>query len=151
MSDFFDNDILGLNNMIDHEPEFIPLISEEEENHMNSEDVPEIIPILPLRNNVLFPGVVIQITIGRDKSIKLIEDAFSTTKIIGVLTQVKSAIEDPGINDFNRVGTVAQIIRKLKMPDGSTTIIIQGKKKISDSKFCSGISLLQRPICCLGG
>lgn len=146
MSDFFDNDILGLNNMIDHEPEFIPLISEEEENHMNSEDVPEIIPILPLRNNVLFPGVVIPITIGRDKSIKLIEDAFSTTKIIGVLTQVKSSIEDPGVNDFNQVGTVAQIIRKLKMPDGSTTIIIQGKKRFQIQNFVQEVPYFKAQI-----
>ncbi|MBL7898972.1 MAG: endopeptidase La [Crocinitomicaceae bacterium] len=146
MSDFFDNDILGLNNMIDHEPEFIPLISEEEENHMNSEDVPEILPILPLRNNVLFPGVVIPITIGRDKSIRLIEEAFSTTKIIGVLTQVKSSIEDPGVNDFNRVGTVAQIIRKLKMPDGSTTIIIQGKKRFQIQNFVQEVPYFKAQI-----
>lgn len=135
MSDLFEHDLLGLNNIIDQDPEFIPLISEEEENHMNSEDVPEILPILPLRNNVLFPGVVIPITIGRDKSIRLIEEAFATTKTIGVLSQVKSNIEDPGINDFNKVGTVAQIVRKLKMPDGSTTIIIQGKRRFQVVDF----------------
>ena len=90
MSELFESDFLGLNNIIDQDPEFIPLISEEEENHMNSESVPEILPILPLRNNVLFPGVVIPITIGRDKSIRLIEEAFATTKTIGVLSQVKS-------------------------------------------------------------
>ena len=131
MSDLFENDFFGFQNIIDQEPEFIPLISEEEENVMNSEDVPEILPILPLRNNVLFPGVVIPITIGRDKSIKLIEDAFKTNKIIGVLSQVKSSIEDPAIIDFNKIGTVAQIIKKLKMPDGSTTVIIQGKRRFS--------------------
>ncbi len=135
MSELFESDFLGLNNIIDQDPEFIPLISEEEENHMNSESVPEILPILPLRNNVLFPGVVIPITIGRDKSIRLIEEAFATTKTIGVLSQVKSNIEDPGVGDFNRVGTVAQIIRKLKMPDGSTTIIIQGKRRFQLEEF----------------
>lgn len=135
MSESFETDFIGLSNIIDQDPEFIPLISEEEENHMNSEEVPEILPILPLRNNVLFPGVVIPITIGRDKSIRLIEDAFSTTKTIGVLSQIKSTIEDPSVNDFNRVGTVAQIIRKLKMPDGSTTIIIQGKRRFRLTNF----------------
>ncbi|MBK7128733.1 MAG: endopeptidase La [Crocinitomicaceae bacterium] len=135
MSELFEPDFIDLHTMIDHEPEFIPLISEEEENKMNAEDVPEILPILPLRNNVLFPGVVIPITIGRDKSIKLIEDAFSTTRVIGVIAQVKSTIEDPGIQDLNRVGTVARIIRKLKMPDGSTTIIIQGKRRFNVQNF----------------
>ena len=135
MSDLFENDFFGLQNIIDHEPEFIPLISEEEEDHMNKEDVPEVLPILPLRNNVLFPGVVIPITIGRDKSIKLIEDAFKTSKIIGVLSQLKSTVEDPGVNDFNSIGTVAQIIKKLKMPDGSTTIIIQGKRRFQVQSF----------------
>lgn len=135
MSENFESDFFGLQNIIDHEPEFIPLISDEEENKMNSEDVPEILPILPLRNNVLFPGVVIPITIGRDKSIKLIEDAFSTNRIIGVLSQVKSSIEDPGVNDFNQIGTAAKIIRKLKMPDGSTTIIIQGKRRFQLAGF----------------
>jgi ATP-dependent Lon protease len=139
MSELFESDFLGLNNIIDQDPEFIPLISEEEENHMNSESVPEILPILPLRNNVLFPGVVIPITIGRDKSIRLIEEAFATTKTIGVLSQVKSNIEDPGVGDFNRVGTVAQIIRKLKMPDGSTTIIIQGKRRFQLEEFVQEI------------
>ncbi|MBI3136811.1 MAG: endopeptidase La [Bacteroidetes bacterium] len=139
MSELFENDLLGLNTIIDQDPEFIPLISEEEENHMNSEDVPEVLSILPLRNNVLFPGVVIPITIGRDKSIRLIEDAFATTKTIGVLSQVKSSIEDPGINDFNRVGTVAQIVRKLKMPDGSTTIIIQGKRRFQLDNFVQDV------------
>lgn len=135
MSDSFETDFFGLNNMLEHEPEFIPLISEEEENTMNSEAVPEILPILPLKNNVLFPGVVIPITIGRDKSIRLIEEAFATTKTIGVLTQTKATTEDPGIHDLNQVGTVAKIIRKLKMPDGSTTIIIQGKRRFRLQKF----------------
>jgi len=139
MSDIFENDFFGLQNIIDHEPEFIPLISEEEEDRMNKEDVPEVLPILPLRNNVLFPGVVIPITIGRDKSIRLIEDAFKTNKIIGVLSQLKSTVEDPGIGDFNSIGTVAQIIKKLKMPDGSTTIIIQGKRRFQVSNFVQEI------------
>jgi ATP-dependent Lon protease len=139
MSDLFEKDFFGLQNISDQEPEFVPLISEEEEDHMNSEAVPEVLPILPLRNNVLFPGVVIPITIGRDKSIRLIEDAFKTNKIVGVLSQVKSNIEDPTVNDFNSIGTVAQIVKKLKMPDGSTTVIIQGKRRFRLEKFIQEI------------
>lgn len=116
-------------SILDQESEFIPLISEEEEDTLNREDVPDTLPILPIRNNVLFPGVVIPITVGRDKSVALIEDAYKGDKTIGVVSQVKTAIEDPSAVDLNRVGTVAQIIKRLKMPDGSTTIIIQGKRR----------------------
>jgi len=129
MSDFMKNDIFDLVNVTDHEPEFIPLISEEEEENMNKESVPEVLPILPLRNNTLFPGVVIPITVGRDKSIKLIEEAYAKDKTIGVVSQIEPEIEEPVAADLHKIGTVAHIIKKLKMPDGSTTIIIQGKKR----------------------
>lgn len=135
MSDIFEKDFLNLSNIIDQEPEFIPLISEEEEENMNKEDVPEFLPILPIRNNVLFPGVVIPITVGRDKSIKLIEEAYNGTKTIGVLSQLKASVENPTINDFHKIGTVAHIIKRLKMPDGSTTIIIQGKRRFEVTEF----------------
>ena len=90
MSEFMPKDFLDLTHIIDQDSEFIPLISEEEEDNMNKEIVPEVLPILPLRNNVLFPGVVIPITVGRDKSIKLIEDAYNTDKTIGVVAQKKT-------------------------------------------------------------
>jgi len=135
MSEFMNNDIFDLSNIIDHEPEFIPLISEEEEEKMNKEEVPEELPILTLRNNALFPGVVIPITVGRDKSIKLIEDAYAKDKTIGVVSQIKAEIEEPTIEDLHTVGTVAHIIKKLKMPDGSTTIIIQGKRRFKIESF----------------
>ena len=96
---------------------------------MNNEVLPDTLPILPLRNMVLFPGVVIPITAGRDKSIKLINDANSGDKIIGVVAQKDESVEEPGANDINLVGTVARILRVLKMPDGNTTVIIQGKKR----------------------
>ena len=131
MSDFFSaSEWLDLSDVIDQETEFIPLISSEEEDRMNTEKVPEKLPILPLRNNVLFPGVVIPITVGRDKSIKLIQDAYKGNKIIGVVSQKDSSIEEPNYEDLFSVGTVAQIIRLLKMPDGSNTVIIQGKKRM---------------------
>ena len=131
MSDFFaDNNWTGLSDVIETESEFIPLISPEDEDRMNMEKVPEELPILPLRNNVLFPGVVIPITLGRDKSIKLIQDAYKGNKIIGVVSQKDSSVEEPNYDDLFKIGTVAQIVRMLKMPDGSSTIIIQGKKRL---------------------
>ena len=134
MSDFFaDSDWLDFSNVVDQETEFIPLISPEEEDRMNTEKVPEKLPILPLRNNVLFPGVVMPITVGRDKSIKLIQDAYKGNKIIGVVSQKDSSIEEPKYDDLYRVGTVAQIVKLLKMPDGSSTAILQGKKKNESS------------------
>src|SRR5690554_7177432 len=96
---------------------------------MHKEDLPDTLPILPLRNTVLFPGVVIPITAGRDKSIKLINETNKGNKIIGVVSQKDEFEEEPGIDDINTFGTVAQILRVLKMPDGNTTVIIQGKKR----------------------
>ena len=132
MTDNFDlNDLSPLlsDNIIDEDTEFIPLLSSEDEHQMNSENVPEELSILPLRNTVLFPGVVIPITVGRDKSINLIKDAYKGDKIIGVVSQKNDSIEDPTAEDINRIGTVAQIIKMLRMPDGNTTVIIQGKKR----------------------
>lgn len=109
--------------------DYIPLISSEDEEAMNKEKAPENLPILPLRNTVLFPGVVIPITVGRDKSIRLINEAQKSDKIIGVVSQLDANIEEPNAEDLNKVGTVASIIKMLKMPDGNTTVIIQGKKR----------------------
>jgi ATP-dependent Lon protease len=116
-------------NLIDDDAEFIPLMTSEDEEQMNLENIPEELAILPLRNTVLFPGVVIPITVGRDKSIKLIKDANKADRIIGVVSQKDVSVDDPGINDLNQVGTVAMIIKMLRMPDGNTTVIIQGKRR----------------------
>jgi ATP-dependent Lon protease len=118
-----------LANIIDDDTEFIPLLSQEDEDQMNQQDVPDVLSILPLRNTVLFPGVVIPITVGRDKSINLIKDAYKGDKIIGVVSQKDVSIEDPVFEDLNKVGTVAQVLKMLRMPDGNTTIIIQGKRR----------------------
>ena len=96
---------------------------------MNREELPETLPILPLRNTVLFPGVVIPITAGRDKSINLIKDANHGSKVIGVVSQKDGDVENPEVKDINALGTVARILRVLQMPDGNTTVIIQGKKR----------------------
>lgn len=122
----FDNiDLQGL----DEDAELIPLLTPEDEEQMNKERLPETLPVLPLRNTVLFPGVVIPITAGRDKSINLIKDANNGSKTIGVVSQKDESVENPGPEDINTVGTVARILRVLQMPDGNTTVIIQGKKR----------------------
>ena len=115
----------------DTETDLIPLLTPEDEEEMNNEELPSSLPILPLRNTVLFPGVVIPISAGRDKSIKLINDANAGNKIIGVVAQKNEEDEDPTKNDIYTVGTVAQILRVLKMPDGNITVILQGKKRFA--------------------
>ncbi|MNK38881.1 Lon protease 2 [compost metagenome] len=117
--------------IINEDTEFFPLMSQQDEEEMNNEETPESLAILPLRNTVLFPGVVIPITVGRDKSIKLIKEAYKGNKIIGVVSQKDVSIEDPTFEQLNTVGTVANIIKLLQMPDGNTTVIIQGKQRFS--------------------
>ncbi len=128
MNDLFDPSLLNLSGL-ESDAEFIPLTTAEEEETVNNQDFPDNLPILPLRNNVLFPGVVIPITVGRDKSIKLIQEANKGNKIIGVVSQKVQEEESPEFNDLHMIGTVAQIVRLLKMPDGSSTVIIQGKRR----------------------
>lgn len=128
-NDNFNFEIRNFDQIVDDEAEFIPLLSTEDEEQMNAEKIPDVLPILSLRNTVLFPGVVIPITVGRDKSIKLIKDAYKGDKIIGVLSQKDDKIEDPTPDDLNKIGTVAYIVKMLRMPDGNTTVIIQGKKR----------------------
>ena len=125
--------ILTIDNLslqeFDTEADLIPLLTPEDEEEMNNEALPETLAILPLRNMVLFPGVVIPITAGRDKSIKLINDANAEGKIIGVVAQKNEQDEDPSTDDIHKIGTVARILRVLKMPDGNITVILQGKKR----------------------
>lgn len=129
MSDLIDMDFLNFDNLMEAESEFIPLMTTEDEDTANSVDIPETLALLPLRNTVLFPGVVIPITVGRDKSIKVVQDAYRNKSLIGVVSQKNQKVEDPGFEDLNKIGTVAGILKLLKMPDGSTTVIIQGKRK----------------------
>lgn len=123
-----------MNNILfktEEENEFIPLFSFNEQDMENDPalDMEEMIPILPLRNTVLFPGVVIPITVGRDKSIQAVKAAFGKDKLIGVVSQMDGNIEDPTAADLCKIGTVAKVIKMIKMQDGGTTIIIQGKKR----------------------
>ena len=122
-------DNMSLQNMLNEDSELIPLMTPEDEEIINKESVPEVLAILPLRNTVLFPGVVIPITAGRDASIQLIKDANKGDKVIGVVAQRNEDEEEPTLKDIHTTGVVAQILRVLKMPDGNTTVIIQGKKR----------------------
>ncbi len=122
-------DILEFTDIMDAETEFFPLLSTEDEEKINAEEVPDQLPILPLRNTVLFPGVVIPITVGRDKSITLMREAYRGDRTIGVVAQKDPDIEDPFPSDLHKIGTVARLIKILQMPDGNTTAIIQGKKR----------------------
>jgi ATP-dependent Lon protease len=126
---FLNIDSLSLQQALDEDAELIPLMTPEDEEEINKEDVPEILPILPIRNTVLFPGVVVPITAGRDKSIKLIKDANKGNKTIGVVAQKNENVENPTLKDLYSVGTVARILKVLKMPDGNTMVVIQGKKR----------------------
>ncbi|HEY5462407.1 MAG TPA: endopeptidase La [Hanamia sp.] len=120
------------------EMEFMPMIPMNEDNDVNDEQaIPAELPLLPLRNTVLFPGVVIPITVGRDKSIKAVNDAYKTDKLIGVVSQKDSLVEEPAIKDLVNIGTIAKILKLIKMPDGGTTVIIQGKKRFQIDEITS--------------
>lgn len=114
---------------IDEETEYIPLLADDDNESLGKMNVPDVLPVLPLRNTVLFPGVVIPITVGREKSVKLIQDVYKKNKILGAVSQKDGNIEEPKFEDLYKVGTVAQILKILEMPDGSTSVIIQGRKR----------------------
>ena len=122
---------------LEEDADLIPLMTTDDEEVISKEPVPEIIPILPLRNTVLFPGVVIPITASRDRSIQLIKDANATNKLIGVVAQQDREVQSPGKKDLFRVGTLARILRVLQMPDGNTTVILQGKKRFQIDSYIS--------------
>ncbi len=115
----------------EEEMEFMPMIplNEDEDGNADEQKVPEELPLLPLRNTVLFPGVVIPITVGRDKSIKAVTDAYQADKLTGVVAQTDRNVEEPTVSDLENIGTVAKLVKLIKMPDGGTTIIIQGRKR----------------------
>lgn len=129
-------DMMSLQN-IDEDSDLIPLMTSDDEEAISKESLPETLPILPLKNTVMFPGVVIPITASRDKSIKLINDSNTNDKLIGVVSQKDSKVQSPSLNDIHPSGTVAKILRVLKMPDGNVTVIIQGKKRFSIEQIVS--------------
>ena len=134
-SDTFD--IKQVFSVINEDTEFFPLLSSEDEEEMSKADIPEILPILPLRNTVLFPGVVIPITVGRNKSIKLVKEAYKGDRTIGVVSQKDMNIEEPTLDQLHKIGTAANIIKILQMPDGNTTVIIQGQQRFKITEMVS--------------
>ncbi len=121
----------------DEEADFIPLISDDNEEVLNKESIPETLPILPLRNTVLFPGVLIPITVGRSKSLTLIREVYRKDRLIGTVAQKDPEDDDPGPENLYSIGTAAQIVKILEMPDGSTSVIIQGRKRIKIGEYTS--------------
>ena len=119
-----------LPDILDGEGDIIPIIADGDDGDLEDVEVPESIPILSLRNTVLFPGVVLPISIGRPKSIQLIKDAYRNDKIVGTVAQMDPDIENPNFHDLHSIGTIGQIVKLLEMPDGSTTAIIQGRKRM---------------------
>ena len=122
---------------IDENSELIPLMTTEDEKEIIKENLPKTLPILSLRNTALFPGVVIPITASRDKSIQLIKDANNFNKLVGVVAQKNEKVEDHKPNQIYKIGTVAKILKVLQMPDGNTTVIIQGKKRFEIDRIIS--------------
>ncbi len=121
---------LFLPDMIDGEGDIIPIISDGDDKDLENIEIPEAMPVLSLRNTVLFPGVVLPISIGRPRSIQLIKDVYRTDKIVGTVAQKDPDMENPGFDDLHKVGTIGQIVKLLEMPDGSTTAIIQGRQRM---------------------
>lgn len=126
--------IIRLGSM-NQENEFIPIIMDGDDQELKNTQVPEMLPILPLRNTVLFPGVVLPITVGREASLELIRDVQKGNKLLGTIAQKDYTIDQPGIADIYAVGTVAEVLKVLEMPDGSTSVIIQGKRRYRISEF----------------
>ncbi len=135
-----------LPSMIEEDVEFMPILSLEEDDDEIKTDYPASIPVLPLRNTVLFPGVVLPITVGRDKSIKALQQAFKGNKLIGVVAQKDGNIEEPDTSQIYTTGTIAKVVKQLRMPDGSTTVIIQGKKRFVIGEFISTDPFIQATI-----
>ncbi len=145
--------ILSLDSLLpqdlEDEAELIPLMTTDDEEAIQKEPIPEELPILPLKNTVLFPGVVIPITASRDRSVKLIKEVNSGNKLLGVVAQQKGDVKLPSPADLFKKGTLAKVLRVLKMPDGNTTIILQGKKRFETLEYTSELPFLKAKVASL--
>lgn len=124
-----------ISSFIDSENDIIPIIADGDDSELMNLDVPDILPILPLRNTVMFPGVVMPITVGRQKSLQLVQEVYRGNRLLGTIAQKDGSIDDPGQSDLYQLGTVAQILKILEMPDGTTSVIIQGKKRFEVREY----------------
>src|SRR5665648_840862 len=118
-----------ITSLMDDDVEFIPILADSEDSELTNVEVPDILPILPLRNTVMFPGVVMPITVGRQKSLQLIQEVYKGNRLLGTVAQKDGSVDDPGQEDLYQTGTIAQVLKILEMPDGTTSVIIQGKKR----------------------
>ena len=123
--------------MMDNESDFLPIIADGDDKDLKNVEVPSVLPILPLRNTVLFPGVVLPITVGRERSLKLIRDVNQGSKLLGTVAQKDYTVDKPEAGDLYEIGTVAEIMKVLEMPDGSTSVIIQGKRRFRINEMVS--------------
>lgn len=124
-----------ISSFIDNDNDIIPIIADGDDSELMNVDVPDILPILPLRNTVMFPGVVMPITVGRQKSLQLVQEVYRGNRLLGTIAQKDGSIDDPGQGDLYQLGTVAQILKILEMPDGTTSVIIQGKKRFEVKEY----------------
>ena len=123
------NENFLISALVNNDSNVFPLFSIEDEDLLKDKDTPDMLPVLPIRNMVLFPGVILPISVGRNKAIRLAQDYARTEKPIGVITQKENDVEEPTLKDMFPVGTIARIIQSLNMPDGSVTIVVQGLKR----------------------
>ncbi len=128
---------------MDDENEFIPILTDEDESELTNVEVPDNLPILPLRNTVMFPGVVMPITVGRQKSLQLVQEVYRGNRLLGTIAQKDSNVDDPAQNDLYQTGTIAQVLKILEMPDGTTSVIIQGKRRFEVVEYTQDFPYLK--------
>jgi len=122
---------IGLHELIDEGSEIIPILSDGDDQELEEVEIPGSVPLLPLRNTVLFPGVVIPIAVGRSKSVQLVRDAYRGDRLVAAVAQLDAEIDDPQVRDLNVVGTLGQVVKLLEMPDGTTTAIILQQRMLN--------------------
>jgi ATP-dependent Lon protease len=132
--------------LMDDDADFIPILADGDESELTNVEFPDILPILPLRNTVMFPGVVLPISVGRQKSLQLIQEVYRGNRLIGTVAQKDGSIDDPGQADLYEIGTIAQILKILEMPDGTTSVIIQGKKRFEIQEYTQEFPYLKAKV-----
>lgn len=135
-----------VSSLMDDENDYIPILADGDDAELANMEVPDILPVLPLRNTVMFPGVVLPITVGRQKSLQLVQEVYRGNRLIGTIAQKDGNIEDPLQSDLYEIGTIAQILKILEMPDGSTSVIIQGKRRFEVLEYTQEFPYLKAKV-----
>ena len=131
---------------MDEDAEFIPILTDSDDPEFTNVEVPDILPILPLRNTVMFPGIVMPISVGRQKSLQLVQEVYRGNRLLGTVAQKDGSIDDPTPDDLYQTGTIAQVLKILEMPDGSTSVIIQGKKRFEVREYTQEFPYLKAQV-----